>query len=102
MKLPKTYAEFEDSLEDSKPPANWPEVLKALWFISKDDWEASHNIAQDLHTPMGSFIHAHLHRAEGDDWNAKYWYRQAGRSFPRVSLKQELEDLIKEVLSTDS
>ena len=102
MKIPETYAEFEDTLQASKPPANWPEPLKALWFMAKGDWEASHDIAQDLHTPMGSLIHAHLHRVEGDDWNAKYWYRKAGRTYPRESTREELKHLIVEVLKEGS
>ena len=98
MKKPKNYIEFEDTLQTSKPPVNWPESLKALWLMAKGDWEASHDIAQDLHTPMGSLIHAHLHRVEGDDWNAKYWYRKAGRTYPSNSVEEELKDLINTVL----
>ena len=48
---------------------------------------------------MGSLIHAYLHRDEGDDWNAKYWYRQAGRPFPQISLAEELKLLINETIA---
>ncbi|RXG14169.1 hypothetical protein DSM03_101286 [Leeuwenhoekiella aestuarii] len=98
MTKPENYTQFEDSLRADKPRENWPETLKSLWFIAKGDWEASHNIAQDINSPMGSLIHAHLHRIEGDDWNAKYWYRQAGRTFPNVSLDTELKQLVEKVL----
>ena len=99
MSIPQSYTEFEATLEKSNPPTHWPEALQALWFQAKGDWEASHNIAQDLHTAMGSLIHAHLHRDEGDDWNAKYWYRQAGRPFPQISLAEELKLLINETIA---
>ena len=72
MSIPQSYTEFEATLEKSNPPTHWPEALQALWFQAKGDWEASHNIAQELHTAMGSLIHAHLHRDEGDDWNEGY------------------------------
>ena len=98
MKIPETYAEFEDTIQASKPAANWPEPLKALWFMAKGDWEASHHIAQDLHTPIGSLIHAHLHRVEGDDWNAKYWYRKSGRTYTDIPFEEELRKLIEEAL----
>tara|TARA_B100001750_G_C15404413_1_gene544333 strand:- start:203 stop:367 length:165 start_codon:yes stop_codon:yes gene_type:complete len=50
MSIPQSYTEFEATLEKSNPPTHWPEALQALWFQAKGDWEASHNIAQDLHT----------------------------------------------------
>lgn len=99
MNLPTNYTDFEATLEQATPPNSWPETLKSLWFMAKDDWERSHNIAQDIESAMGSLIHAHLHRVEGDDWNAKYWYRQAGRPFPLVSFAEELQQLVIEVIS---
>lgn len=102
MNLPETYSDFEQALQDSTPPAIWPEGLKALWFIAKGNWEASHDIAQELHTPVGSLIHGHLHRVEGDDWNAKYWYRKAGKSYPTESTSEELKNIIKEMLQNGS
>ena len=97
--IPKTYLEFEKSLEFTNVPKDWSNGLKAAWYDAKGDWEASHNIAQELHSAMGSLIHAHLHRDEGDDWNAKYWYQQAGRAFPQVSLAEELKQLVNEVIT---
>lgn len=64
---------------DPEPPAELSAELKALWLIKNDRWEESHNIAQDVETSMGSWIHAHLHLIEGDDDNAGYWYRRAGK-----------------------
>ncbi|WP_108422911.1 hypothetical protein [Flagellimonas amoyensis] len=92
---PKTYDAFQESLDLTAPPTDWPESLQSLWFAAKEDWDASHNIAQDIHTSMGSWIHAYLHRWEGDKWNAGYWYRQAGRPFPEYGLEEELKVLVE-------
>ncbi len=92
--LPKNYTEFERTLAQLIPPAVWPDALKALWFDAKGDWEGSHNLAQDMHSTMGSWIHAYLHRKEGDAFNAGYWYRQAGRSYPEISLDAELREMV--------
>jgi hypothetical protein len=52
---------------------------RSLWLTKKGDWEAAHNIAQDIHTTTGSWIHALLHVIEGDQWNADYWFAKAGK-----------------------
>ena len=96
--IPKNYTEFEATLTGSQPLSDWPEGLKALWFDAKGDWEASHNIAQDLHNQLGSWIHAYLHRKEGDRFNAGYWYRQANRPFSKLSLEDELKEIVEYVL----
>nr|WP_299345422.1 hypothetical protein [Allomuricauda sp.] len=96
--IPKNFEEFLESLEEKSPPSTWSLALQALWWDAKGDWNASHNIAQDLPTAMGSRIHAYLHRKEGDDWNAGYWYRQANEPFPAVTLKEELRLLVQDNL----
>lgn len=93
--IPKTFKKFEDTLVETIPSADWPLALQSIWWAAKGDWETSHNIAQDLHTKMGNWIHAYLHRVEGDDWNAGYWYRQANRPFPKCSLSKELQELVE-------
>ena len=85
--------EFRKSLSTSTPPENISSHLKALWYAGKDDWEASHNIAQDIHDKNGSWIHAYLHRVEGDTFNANYWYNKAGRRMPGYSFQQEWEEI---------
>lgn len=77
------------------PPKGWSEPLRALWYAAKGDWESSHDIAQEINSPMGSWIHAYLHRMEGDEWNAGYWYERAGKPFPNFSLEQELWVLVE-------
>ncbi len=51
-----------------------------------------------MHSTLGSWIHAYLHRKEGDEWNAGYWYRRAGKPFPKTTLEQELKELVEFVL----
>jgi len=93
--IPKSLEAFRESLKAQNPPGEWPAPLRSLWYIALGDWEASHDIAQDLDTQMGNWIHAHLHRREGDRWNAGYWYDRAGKEYPKNSLEEELEVLVR-------
>lgn len=70
---------IESTQHDSQPPAELSEELKALWHTKANNWDTAHNIAQDIHTPTGSWIHALLHLIEGDIGNAGYWFRKAGK-----------------------
>lgn len=90
-----TYDEFVNSLALETPPDNVSAELKALWYDGKEDWESSHNIAQDIDGTSGSWIHAYLHRKEGDISNARYWYSRAGKNEARGTLKEEWESLVK-------
>lgn len=69
----------QSALADTAPPAGLTPELQALWLAKKNRWDDAHNIAQDIHTPDGSWIHALLHLIEGDTGNAGYWYARAGR-----------------------
>lgn len=93
------YAEFKASLSQHTPPAGLNQELLALWYEGKGDWDRSHEIAQEENTPGHCLVHAYLHRKEGDQWNANYWYQRAGRKMPKASLAQEWEDLVQEFLS---
>jgi hypothetical protein len=95
---PSNYTEFQNTLDLDSPPTHWTEGLQSLWHDAKGDWVASHNIAQDMHSPLGSWIHAYLHRKEGDEWNAGYWYRQANRPFSSLSFEEELKEIVEFVL----
>ncbi len=64
---------------DSDPPKGLSPELAALWHTKAGNWDAAHNIAQDISTPVGSWIHALLHLIEGDIGNARYWFRSANR-----------------------
>lgn len=67
--------------------------MRSLWFDYNDDWRQAHELIQDLNDQNASWIHAYLHRKEGDDWNARYWYRIAQRPYPSMSLKREWKEM---------
>lgn len=94
------YNAFIATVSDATPPVSVSAYIQALWYDAKGDWEASHDIVQDLHDDRAAWIHAYLHRKEGDNGNARYWYRQAGRSFPAVSLSEEWVLIVKELLES--
>lgn len=73
-----TLADLRATLSRDAPPDVSPE-LRALWHDAKGDWTRAHTIAQDIAGATGAWIHAYLHRKEGDPDNARYWYRRAGR-----------------------
>jgi len=90
--------DFQTSMSSDQPPAGITSSLAALWYAGKGDWEQAHNIAQDIPTRDGSWVHAWLHRQEGDEWNANYWYNRAGRSNPGGSLEKEWKDIVAALL----
>ena len=88
-----TIEEFKTSLHASLP-VNVSVYLESLWCDGKGDWEKSHIIIQDIEDKNAAWIHAYLHRKEGDIGNADYWYNKAGRKRPSVSLQEEWENLV--------
>lgn len=79
---------------DSHPPEGLSDELRAMWFTKSGDWESAHDIAQDIPSSMGSWIHALLHLIEGDIGNAGYWFRNAGRP---VRSESEIDALWEEI-----
>lgn len=90
---------FEASLDEEEPPDSLSAPLRALWYDGRGNWERAHEIAQDEGGPTGAWIHAYLHRKEGDLSNASYWYRRANRSKPETSLEEEWRSIVEELLS---
>jgi hypothetical protein len=86
-------AAFKESINTTEVPTQASVYLKALWYDAKGDWEKAHELIQDLPDKNAAWIHAYLHRKEGDIWNADYWYRNAGKKRPAVSLQEEWEQL---------
>lgn len=87
---------ISSSLEaDAVPPPAFSPEQQVLWHARRGDWEQAHDIAQDIATPDGSWLHAYLHRQEGDLGNAAYWYHRADQPVPssELSLDQEWEKL---------
>jgi len=70
---------LQSATGDSSPPDGLSPEALSIWHIKAGNWEASHDIAQDIDSSMGSWIHAHLHLIEGDIGNAGYWYSRAGK-----------------------
>src|SRR6266540_3160861 len=100
-----TFDEFKKTLTSSKPLDNLSAYLQSLWYDAKDDWNNAHSIIQDIEDlPAGrqgrtaAWIHAYLHRKEGDIGNADYWYRRAGKIRPVNSLEKEWSDIVTALL----
>jgi hypothetical protein len=84
--------------EDS-PPAGLSSEAQALWHAKKGNWHEAHEIAQEIHTATGSWIHALLHLIEGDTGNARYWYAKAGKpAHDRNDIDSEWQTIAQEVL----
>jgi hypothetical protein len=83
-----TIEEFSATVSSSAPPAVGP-LLRALWHDARGEWEDAHRIAQDVDDKDGAWVHAYLHRKEGDLGNAAYWYRRAGQPVTSDSLEAE-------------
>lgn len=87
-----SFADLRRSLErDVAPPAEWSGAWRALWHDARGDWDAAHAGAQEDASREGAWVHAYLHRKEGDLANAGYWYAQAGRPIPARSIALEVE-----------
>jgi hypothetical protein len=95
-----TLQEFRDSIRGVNPPKGASLALAALWWDSKGNWENAHNSAQQDEGPAGSWVHAYLHRKEGDASNAECWYARAGKSPARGSLEQEWQEITASLLGS--
>lgn len=93
--------EFIETISSKEPPEEISDYLKALWYDKKGDWDAAHSIVQILDDSHADWIHAYLHRKEGDSFNASYWYRRANKSKPEITLDEEWEKLTKEFLGNN-
>lgn len=93
------YQSFVDSLHGAAPPVNISAYLQALWYDGKGDWDTGHTIIQDINDRRAAHIHAYLHRKEGDEWNARYWYNRAEQPFPKVSLAEEWAQIVRSELA---
>lgn len=94
----KTLTEFKASLKAGEADPNFTVQLKSLWFDGKGDWQMAHQQVDHLSDRESAWVHAYLHRKEGDTGNADYWYRRAGKTRPDIPLAQEWEFLVKHFL----
>jgi len=86
---------------DPQPPAHLNAALKALWLSKAGQWDAAHDACQLIADPVGAWIHAHLHREEGDHGNAAYWYHRAQKPVPArsLSIEEEWAQLVEKLQS---
>ena len=85
---------FKASTKKNKPPTDISPCLEAMWYQAKGNWEEAHSLAQSEKSPAGSWVHAFLHRVEGDLGNAAYWYCLADRSVCTSRLDDEWEEIV--------
>ncbi len=85
---------FKASLEDEAPPGGLNQALRALWYDAKGDWDEAHRQAQAQKDETGAWVHAYLHRVEGDEANAGYWYGRANKPHSSAPLKDEWRALV--------
>lgn len=93
-----TINDFNSSLILNAPPTNLSIYLKALWYDARDQWHKAHSLVDSLEDKTACWVHAYLHRKEGDMWNADYWYRKAGRVRPDKTLEEEWKEIVTALL----
>jgi hypothetical protein len=95
---PMTLAAFKRSLSRRTPPAGFTTALAGLWWAAKDNWDKAHAIVMDESGRDCAWVHAYLHRVEGDPGNARYWYKQAGKPAAIGAIKSEWESIASELI----
>jgi hypothetical protein len=96
---PMTFETFKGTLADPAPPDGLSPVVQALWHEAKGDWHEAHRLAQSQDDADGAWVHAYLHRVEGDLANAGYWYRRAGKPASQAPLRDEWATIVKALLA---
>jgi hypothetical protein len=95
-----TLAEFRASFAGDAPATDCALPLAGLWWVAKGDWDRAHRIVQDDASREAAWVHAYLHRVEGDLSNASYWYRQAGQPVAKDALDVEWERITSALLGS--
>jgi len=96
---PMTPDSFKNTIREPAPPERLSPVLEALWWAAKGDWNRAHVLVQDDPSRDAAWVHAYLHRVEGDLGNAGYWYRTAGRAAASDSLEVEWQTIVAALLA---
>jgi hypothetical protein len=94
-----TVEQFRQSVSAASPPTGLDRSAQAMWYAAKGDWHAAHRLAQEEESATGAWVHAYLHRLEGDASNAQYWYRRAGKPVSSESLAAEWESIVSFLLA---
>ncbi|MDQ2997968.1 MAG: hypothetical protein M3R61_13065 [Chloroflexota bacterium] len=93
------HPQFKASLTAAAPPQQLSHALQALWYDAQSDWATAHKHAQAQEDTTGAWVHAYLHRKEGDLANAAYWYRRAGQPVANGALEAEWDSLVTALLA---
>ena len=93
-----TPAAFRQSLKGKTPPAGASAALQGLWWAANENWDKAHRIVMNGHDQDCAWVHAYLHRVEGDLDNANYWYRQARRKAATHELSSEWDEIVTALL----
>ena len=97
-----TLSEFTESISKAGSPNASPSLpLQALWWDAKGDWNKAHEVCQAAGSMDGDWVHAYLHRKEGDLGNASYWYSRSRQPVFKGSLEDEWAALTENFLSAD-
>ena len=94
-----TVEEFRQSLEREEPPRQLSLALTGLWWDGKGDWKQAHDVVGQDEGPAAAWVHAYLHRKEGDLANSQYWYKRAGKEPASGSLEAEWQDVVTALLA---
>lgn len=92
---------FKSSLQEEHAPFSLSKALQALWYDANNDWGKAHELAQEEKDRAGNWVHAYLHRKEGDQFNASYWYGRASKPVCKLSLEDEWEQIAKALLDDE-
>jgi len=90
----KSSKSFRESFALDAPDPAFSPILKSLWYDAKGDWKQAHDLVDSLAGEEAAWVHAYLHRKEGDSWNADYWYAKAKKVRPSHTLEEEWESLV--------
>ena len=102
MSAQMSFADFLETVRrDATAPAAWRPALRALWADARGDWDTAHELAQLADDAEGAWVHAYLHRKEGDLANAAYWYRRAGRPVAHGDLATEWRTLAEALVTRE-
>ena len=93
-----SFEDFVSSLDDSEAPKRINPLLKALWFDAKGFWDKAHRVVQERDDTKANWIHAYLHRKEGDQFNAAYWYGRCSKPMPEYDLRKEWEEITRSII----
>jgi hypothetical protein len=89
---------FRSAISAGQLPEGLPAPLQSLWLDGGGDWEKAHELINEMDDRDACWVHAYLHRKEGDLPNAAYWYRRAGKRVSDLSLSMEWEEISKSLL----